>query len=625
MANSAKSKNKPVTQPFLGLFYDRPSYQVDPKALVDCNNVRIHNGRITSFQMGWSLFLPAGVVLNGPVTLIDLFQFSNGTQVLILGSPTDLYQYINGAIFYITPQYTTGTIAVSVAGVVTGSGTAWNTAIASGYRNNARAGDQIYIGSTGQNATNPSGSNGGWWTVASVASDTSLTLANYTGGTVAGGTAYTLRQAFAGDAQTHHWNSETFPNAGAPDNSDLWFAVNGADCLFKWNGQTVAGSYVSTMPFVAFELRRFKNMMIYGGLIETSGVFAPSSIANSDNNLPTSMNTGVAGQFVVTDDALFINDLEIFGNSLIIFAGNNLRGDVIGAQFIGLPLLWSFTEVIRNRGPIASRLVVSFPDHIQFVAADGEYRYNGLFVQLMNTQVWRFVLQSFDLSRADRAFAIVNKQFGDVIWALPLTSDTNSPGINTAYVEHYLEQANQFLFKPITKRDFPMTAGGFFPQIGTLTWNQITKPFNTQQIPFNFSGLSGSYPLCLVGDVNGLVYVLYNGDTQNGAAFTSFAQFPQRFTVNERSRGLVKRVYPFIEVVQNSSYNIAVTLTMYDQVGGMTAITDVQQLNPGYAGNRFTTHYRRGRLAAVKFSTTGPSQPWALDGYDIDAVAGGLR
>lgn len=627
MANTSQAKNKPVVQPFLGLFYDRPSHQIDPRGFQDCNNVRIFQGRVTSALMGWTLFLPSA--LNGPVTLIDSFVLSTGTIFTILGTPTDLYNYNNGTPVFITPSYVTGTVSITNnTAALTGTGTAWNTVIATGLRKNARAGDQVYIGSASQNNPSPGGQ--GWFTIQSVNSDTSITLTtNFTGGNQTN-VAYTLRQLFSGDASSFHYASETFPNAGAPDNSDLWFATNGGgttanDPLVKWNGSSTFASLVSTVPFLCFELRRFKNMLCYGGLTQLStGQALPTSVANSDNGLPTSYNTGVAGQYIVTDSIIQINWLGILGNLMMVYSGNQLTGDVVSAYFVGPPTNFVFTSVVRGRGPIGSRFVAEFPDRHQFIASDGEYRYNGLFIQLMNTQVWRQILQSFDYSRRDRAFNIVNRFWGDLIWAVPQTTDPGLPP-NVAWVEHYLEQANNYLFKPVTKRDFPFTVSGTIINQTVLTFNNMPNGFNTYNQQFSQSSGAAGFPIQLCGDVNGFVYSLYSADTQNGTAYTSFAAFPQRLTVNERSRGVVARVYPFAEAIQSGSYNLSVALTMRDQVGGQPTFTDTQSINLMFTGNRFSSHFRAGRTGQVTFSTPGPNQPWTLDGYDWDVVQGGVR
>lgn len=605
----------PVTNTGLGLFYDRPAWEIPPGGLSDCNNVRIYQQRLTSFLMGWTTF-GLTVPLNGPVTLIDTFVQSNGSQITIFGTPTDLYQYLpasNPNIAFITPTSVNGTVSINNgSATLTGSGTTWKT---QAYP--VKAGDKVFLGTANQ--TNPTSTP--WYTVQTVTSDTSITLtANYSG-TNLSGAAYTIRQLYQGDANHHHWNSETFPNGNIGGTTkDAWFAVNGIDHTTYWDGVAPSASLNTTEPFIAYQIRRFNDMLCYGGLVNSSGQVQGSGFANSDAGSPLVLNSGIAGQYTMTDGPFVLNSMEILGNTLMLYT----NGEVVAALFVGAPTFWVFNKVIRGRGLIGSRAIVTFPDRHQFLMQDGEYRYNGLFVQLMNLQVTRQIILAFDLSRADYAFTIVNTTFGDIHWALPLTSDVNLPYINTAYLENYLEMPQSYLQKPVTKRDFPFTIAAPYLRSSNLTWNLLTQSWPNYQSQWNSGFFGSSFPQLIAGDQNGNVWILYTNDTQNGAGYASTATFGQKFTVNERSRGIVTRVYPGVKYNQ-TGYNLTVTLTLYDEVGGSISITDVQNMATDFSGPRFTKHYRRGRLGSVSFSTIGPNQPFELQGYDWDVRFGGLR
>ena len=605
-----------ITNVGLGLYLDRPQWQIPPGGLASCSNVRVYQQRLTSFGMGWTSF-GLSVPLNGPVTLIDTFIQSTGIQIQIFGTPTDLYQYVSGGtpnIEWITPYTSTGTVSITHgSAALTGSGTTWSSA-----NYPVKAGDRVFLGTA--NKVDPSSTP--WYTVQTVNSDTSITLtANYTGTTLSGA-AVTIRQLFTGNALMNVWASETFPNANYNNTTeDVWMATNGSDYPVIWNGVTTAVTYLYNFPFKCFNLRRFQDTMCYGGLVNASGVYQPNGFANSDAATPAVLNSGVAGQYTITDDNYIINAMQPLGNVLMLYT----NGEVVSAQWVGAPTNWVFTKVIRGRGLVAGRTVAVFPDRHEFIGQDGQYRYNGLYVQLMNLQVWRSILSNFDLSRANRGFALVNEQYGDILWALPLTTDANNPGLNTAYAEHYLEMPQSYLQKPYTQRDFPFTCSGSYTQQSpTTTWNLLTGSWQTYQTPWNSNLFTGSFPLTLVGDTSGNVWTLYSADTQNGSAYLSTATFGQRLIANERSRGLVSRVYPGV-AYNATGYPLTVSLTMYDQVGGKASFTDVQTIATNYSGNRFTTHYRRGRLGQVTFSTPGPSQPWELQGFDWDARMGGLR
>jgi hypothetical protein len=129
MSNDAKSKNTPIVAPFLGLFFDKSPWQIDPRAFTSCNNVRIQNGRVTNSAMGWTY---TGLTFNGPLTMDAYFRTEeSGTNFHLLGTPTDIYNFNNGSPVFITPIYNSGT-ASTVGTAVTGVATKWNTQIPAG-------------------------------------------------------------------------------------------------------------------------------------------------------------------------------------------------------------------------------------------------------------------------------------------------------------------------------------------------------------------------------------------------------------------------------------------------------------------------------------------------------------
>jgi hypothetical protein len=299
-------------------------------------------------------------------------------------------------------------------------------------------------------------------------------------------------------------------------------------------------------------------------------------------------------------------------------------GSVVSASFIGSPNIWAFSEVIRSRGPLSGGLVAEFPDRHQFIASDGMYRYNGLFIQVMNDHIWRKVLQTFDPSRAGFSFAMINQTYGDIQWVLPLTTDGTQAPV-TAYTEHYMEQANSFLFKPYTQRDFPFISAGTFPGTSGWTWPQFTGLFSGMLVPFDQATLAAAQPISLAGDITGKIYQLYTGSTHAGVPVTSFAQWPKRLIGSGRGRDLVTRIYPELET---GSGIVEVILTLYDSISGPSTIVDSRAFDQSYPATsdgtifRYTKHWRRGRVGQVQLSSM---IPWIADGYDWDEKPGGLR
>jgi len=563
-----------------------------------------------------------------------------GTYVLFYGQDGGP----GGGNFIILSQ---ATIATVTAGDTLFAGTGGSL------RPNVRAGDQISFGDPRDG--NPAST---WYTVQSVNSDTSITLTvPYAGATAVNGN-YRVRQLLtntvtgAGIAPAAPYlpccSSTNFPAASGfslgpaygevnfPSGADEWFFTNGIDPIVVFYGGGYSTFFSRSIPFKCATLIQKQGLLICGGLLTSGGVRLGSSIASSDNGFPQQMSGGVSFQGIATDGPFNITRLGILGSSVMIYQtgkwgggpdqADDISGAVTSASFVGFPTIWAFSDVIKTRGPLSGGAVAVFPDRHQFLAIDGEYRYNGLFIQVMNDQVWRQVLKTFDTSRPGSCFATVIPTFGDLIWAIPQTTDPlGQLFASTAWVEHYMEQANSYLFKPITQRDFPFFTAGAVAQpfgttwasFGSATWNQLTTPWNS----FAYGSMPLAYTAC---DASGNVWSLYQSNKQNGVPRTSFVTWGARVIGNGRARALVTRVYPEIEVVAPGPAPVTVTMGLQDAVGGPTLVTDTQTFDATYAGPRFTTHYRRGRVATVTFSDT-VGLGWVCDGYDFDWITGGLR
>lgn len=507
----------------------------------------------------------------------------------------------------------------------------------SALRTNVRAGDQIFFGAS---APQSSGLNPGtYYTVQTVNSDTSITLTtNFTGTTNASET-YWVKQAmtntFANTPPTiRPFSSDTYlslngfngltpgvENAIAVGNCDCWFLTNGIDPIvqifYRGSGAQPSPQYAVSIPFYANACKQFRGLMVFGGLtVPELGAFQYNAISSSDDGLPSQFNSGVAFQGLCTDGPFSITRLGVLGAVLMIYGtgewagspqtGDNMSGVVTSGSFVGGTVIWSFSDVVQTRGPVAGGAVAVFADRHQFLAIDGQYRYNGLFIQVMNDHIFRAVMKGFDTTRPNACFATIIPTTGDLIWTIPqITDPAGHLYASSAYVEHYMEQANSYLFKPITVRDFPFLCTGAF-QPETVAHGQ--QP--------------GNQPVYIAGDQNGLIWYLYQSNLQNTSTATSTATWSTRNIGNGRAKALITRVYPEIEYNAGGG-TVSITLTLQDAVAGPTARTDTQSFDVTYPNNQyFTTPYRRGRFASVTMSNaTGLT--WVADGYDWDVAQGG--
>ena len=617
-------KSTAVIKPNLGLYLDRPAIAIPPGGLQTGLNFRIQLGQLNNLNLGWTPW--NSVQLNGPVTLIEQFNTSEGSSYLIFGTPTDLYYDNAGTITFLTPQYGTGTVAASGTGV-TGSGTAWNTTPSGSEWANAKPGDQI---SFAANVNSPTAT---WYTIATVNSDTSLTLST-SAGTVAGGTSYTIRRLFTGGNITNPWMIEVFVDAN-PSGEDLIFFTNGLDNVATWNGTDSTVTLQTTFGFTCKALCQFADVMTYHNVVY-GGSTLGTTMLTSDAGAPLAVgnaSTGIAGQFIVQGGTDPIVNAVRLGQYLVIYCLHT----IIVVQSVGEPLVYVFRIGIQDKGPIAPRGISVFPYNHQFIGPDSMYSFDGNTAQPVNTHVWRSVLSSLDHIRQANIFTFLDEQNGEQIWAVPQTTDpgagTNSSPVAQAWTEHYLEEtAGQTqsaliasamgLNRPYSTRSFPFTAIGNSVNESVTLWSQLTQAWTNYNYRWSDAFFSASFPFILAGDANGYLYQLNSAQNGNGTAQLSYVTFGRRAVADGKMRALVRRFYPFVDYFTNA---LSVTFGFADFASGpVTTSATLLYQQTNVVGQFFIPVYRRGRYVDIQVGDT-TANPWILNGYDLDIMAGGLR
>lgn len=600
----AKKKSTAIVNPNLGLYYDRARIALNPRMLADGNNFRVKLGRLSNLNMGWLRF--GTFTLNGPVTLIQNFIKRDTTESLLFVTLTDIYKYVNNTtVTYLTPRYEVGTAARTGSTVSAGGGANFVTA-------GIKTGDQISFGTAGVISTAAT-----WDTITAVGA----TLTTTGSGTVIAG-PYTIRKLFTGTLQDI-WKTAIFVNA-SPSNSDELWMTNGVDNIVRWNGNDTQVEVMSALGFTAKEIVIYSNMMLFMNLVQ-SGTAKPTDMINSNPGEPQNVTSGLSEQFKVHGNIDAILRGEVIGDNLAIYSFSD-NGVITLAQFVGDPLVFAFRQVAKGTGPIGAKAVANFGAYHELVANDSQYFFDGATVKSVNKHVWREILRTQDPTRIRFAYSHFDEENGDLIWVLPLTTDTNTSstgGPNTAYSEHYLEEPGPNLPTPFSKRNFPFTATGYFRRQTGLTWDQLTDTWQNYNFRWNDKFFFSAFPLSLGGTTDGKIYSINTSQDADGVAMSSFVKFSRHSIADGRMRGLLTRVYP---ILTQFSSPVKITAFMSDSADGNPIIIDEQSFDQSQPeGGHFSTHYRRGRFFEIQFGTSGPGQPWEIAGYDFDVRRGGRR
>lgn len=597
-------KSSAVVLPNLGLYYDRPRIALAPRMLADGLNFRVKQGRISNLNLGWQRF--GTIQLNGPVLMIADFVMRGGTEKLVFATDKDLYQRVDdNTVAFISPIYDEGTVERSGTTVTLTDGTF--------VTNKVKSGDQIHFGNTGE--TDPAAT---WHDITVVTNETTLTTAD--SGTVAPGTAYTIRKRFTGDIQ-NVWQYAIFVNAQPSGDDELWM-TNGLDPIVRWNGEDDTAEQMNSLGFTAKAITVYSNMMIFANL-QQSGTAKPTDMINSNPGEPQNVTTGLSEQFKVHGHVDPITRVIPLGQNLVFYSYRH-DGAVTIAQFVGDPLVFSFLQITNDVGPVAPRAFADFGNYHEFIARDTQYYFDGATVKPVNNHVWREILRTQDPGRIAISYSHFDPENGDLIWSLPTTADPDpNAGPAYAYAEHYLEDPGPNLPTPFSKREFPFTSTGYFQREVGLTWDQLTDKWSNYSFRWNDRFFFASFPLNLGGTADGKLYSFNSVQDADGAPLNSFFRFGRRALFDGRVRGLLTRIYP---MVHTFSTPISVNVQMMDSADAEPAIVDAESFPQTLEeGKHFTVHYRRGRFFEVEFSTSGINQPFEFSGYDVDIRPGGRR
>lgn len=620
----------------LGLYLDRPPTQIPDRALQSGKNFRVKNGMVRNENMGWETFPAGGTAINldgEQVLLIDSLFLRSGTQYLIFGNRYDLFRYdeVAGDLKYITPIYDDGqvTAAVYAAGpdetTITGSGTLWNTD--PGDRNglnNVEVGDQFH-GWDGDYHTQAAAD---WARVKAVNSDTEIVVEGDVTAGFSNPSDYTIRQLFVGD-NLDLWKAEVFPafDTGA-GLEDRWYATNGVDYVVRWRGPTIdpRGATRVDLGFSCKTLRRFKNMMLYANLVETSEE-KPTAIRNSDVAFPEDVTNGLAAEIVPSEGIDPILELMQIGDVVVVY---NERG-INTLQFVGLPFVFVSRTAVPGIGPIASGAIADFGDFHEFIGADSGYRFNGVGIEPFGDQVLREALRAISPQRIPKTITHVDEENGETHWIIPSTTDETGDegGPKDAYTSHYLEDVGNAPM-PFSFRDLPATATGYYERQSQLTFDQVMTQWINTNFRWNDRFFEAAFPFNLFGDGNGYVFIL--GTTDSGHDGTqaldiaSFVRGKRWPAIDGRRVGMVKRIEPFAKTRAGATaYGLVCSVYGADRKDGEASIQDAGVYNLTAAGERFVPVRGAGRYVELEFSFTGQQAPWEMSGFALEIVGMGTR
>ncbi|MFW6028242.1 MAG: hypothetical protein ACOC9Q_01815, partial [bacterium] len=314
---------------------------------------------------------------------------------------------------------------------------------------------------------------------------------------------------------------------------------------------------------------------------------------------------------------------EPIGELMAFYAENSITL----AQFVGPPLMFVFRPAVSGDGPVGPKAITTFPDAHYFISNDTQYVFDGARAAPVNSHVWRDILRRTTPERYKLLQSYTDEENGDVIWSVPLTTDDDpSEGsAEEAYVHHYLEAVGENP-DPFTRRELPFTAFGPYVRDSALEWDELDQSWEEINFRWNDKFFFAQYPQTLVGDESGDIYLLNERGSKDGTAMDSYARFGRRALGDVETARSLRRVYPFVEQLQDPDATLNVRIYGTDTPDGRATLLADQTINLALPDSRrFTTPRKAMRYVELEFGREATKGYWALYGYDLDAVQGASR
>ena len=459
--------------------------------------------------------------LSGKVVGLDQYYLFSGASYLTAHSPKDVYRYYSSdkSWKYLTPTYTTGTVAVTNNSAdIVGTNTVWST--------NVAVGDKFRLG--GLNDANPI-----WYEVQTVTDDTHITLTAVYAEATASGQVYTIRKLYTG-GNTDLTVKDII--------TDLYVFTNGIDNIQKWDGDTshLASDLGGSPPKAKF-LCGYKDQLILGYTIE-AGTDCPQRLRWSAVGNPESYPSENFMDLV--EGADWLSGLAILGNYLVVFKERS----IYLLYYVGG--YWQFKQemVVGGIGNIAPFSLGNLGDEILFLGPDGVYAFNGRNADNITDDNIKDIIDNLNPTAKFYSYGLIVEEKHQYWLAVPYgESETND---KLLVYDYFLGSWSW--------HDIPAGVFGYYNLEGDLTIGELEGTIGDLQGRIGDRFLLANAPINLIGGYDGYIYKVGEGQVDDGVTYTRY-WVSKWFNFDAPHRvKTVSRLQPFLHNERGGSIDISI-------------------------------------------------------------------
>lgn len=317
-------------------------------------------------------------------------------------------------------------------------------------------------------------------------------------------------------------------------------------------------------------------------------------------------NSGDASNLTLFQDPGPIYRLLQLGELLVAYRPTSIHI----LFYVGSPFVFAQRQIIANRGIVGPRAVADLgPRHVCWMF-DGIYLFDGAGREPIGEAIFDDLMDDVDPQFLTRVRVFVDLRDREVYFAYPKSGDEGV--CKQAYVWNY--QQNTW-----RQEDITVTAEGLWRRYSDLTWAQAVGDWASWPFTWLESvNVSDVAPICLIGTDAGLIqYIDRSTVNVAGSARTRTAEsglFSPGQVLFNRPGSLATLNLLKIEQENKGSHNLEVWIGTQDTLTGNSGITWTQYTVPASGGTQFLPVRHTAVWFAIRFRTSGTSEPFRLSG-----------
>jgi len=408
------------------------------------------------------------------------------------------------------------------------------------------------------------------------------------------GYVYKCTQAgTSGSVEPTTWG--TTLNATTDDGTVKWIAEGGLE---------VEGTSATNVKANCVE--NFKGFVFLANLEENGNLFPQrlrwsqfQSMKLWHNNTDGS---GMAGYVDCTDTPGIIQNIKKLNDYLYIYKDDG----ILALSYSGGDTVFSKDTVTTEAGLIAPRAIVELPHTHIFIGKNNIYSFDGTSVSAIGDEVKESFFDNLDPAKQRNVYGYYNQASGDVIF------------VYDSVIAHDIEPDKALTYNTKTKqwsmRDIYMTAIGEYSQFNNKRIDDINIPFQEDHEIIDSAIYAKGKIITIAGDAEGNLYRLEGYRDSRGDYEGYVVSKVHHMETPEKIKRLLRVMF---HIETQGKFNLKVQVgTAWNAETKMTwtepLTMDLQSPKPPWVDVDLTARY-----FAIRFGTTGNSEPFKILGYTL--------